>query len=377
MPDMVARRRTSITADEEERMRRGYELKVHYQMSQAARRYRVQAGDQTAFHLTYEHNGRVIVVNQGPRQAGEQERQPGFTYCRACNCWLVGDKAIHEHTGDEGKCPRHATPTDVLGGIHLFADSQNDVLTLDCPLPDDVSDAESFYTTLLHTFKQAVVLSMNLDESEIGGFLAKMPDEEERQRLVLYETAEGGTGAIKALTNPHRLLAALHSARELLHEGEARCDKACYECLCSFYNQRDHEWLDRRLVLPWLRSLEGLAVEPLPSPTGPSLEELEAACQSDLERQVLRAIQQRGLPLPDAAQKTIYHGDEPIASADFYYAPKHLIFVDGSPHYRDYVAAADEAKRRRLRAGGYRVLAITGDRVDESLDELAQRLGAR
>ena len=50
---------------------------------------------------------------------------------------------------------------------------------------------------------------------------------------------------------------------------------------------------------------------------------------------MLREIQQRGLPLPDAAQKVIYDGDVPVASADFFYKPHTLVFVDGSPHYRD------------------------------------------
>jgi len=45
------------------------------------------------------------------------------------------------------------------------------------------------------------------------------------------------------------------------------------------------------------------------------LAELEAQCRSDLEREVLRAIYERGLRLPDAAQKTLYDSDEPIAIA--------------------------------------------------------------
>lgn len=210
---------------------------------------------------------------------------------------------------------------------------------------------------------------------------------------MLYETAEGGMGAVEALTDPNRLTAVIRNARELLHEGEAGtarpeqsrgeqgrsegCEKACYECLCSFYNQRDHELLDRGLVLPLLHSLEGLSIEPIARPTGPSLEELEAQCGSDFERQVLRAIHERGLPLPDAAQHTLYDGDEPIAVADFFYAPRILVFVDGSPHYRDYVAAADETKRRRLKAKGYRIVAIRADDVEGGLDDLAGRLGAR
>ena len=127
-------------------------------------------------------------------------------------------------------------------------------------------------------------------------------------------------------------------------------------------------------MLPLLRSLEDLALEPIARPSRSSLEDLEAQCQSDFERQVLRAIHERGLPLPDAAQKTLYDGDEPIAIADFYYEPKIVVFVDGSPHFRDYVAAADDAKRRRLKAKGYRVVAIRAGDVEGGLDDLAARI---
>jgi hypothetical protein len=47
--------------------------------------------------------------------------------------------------------------------------------------------------------------------------------------------------------------------------------------------------------------------------------------------------------------------------------------VDGSPHYRDHVETADESKRRRLKAKGYRIVAITD--IDEGLAEIRARLG--
>jgi len=331
--------------------------------------------------LTYQHNGRIIVVNRGFRQAELEDKPLGFTYCRACNRWLVGEKAIEDHTGEDGQCPRHATAEQVLDGIYLYTDSRNDVVTIDCPLPEGASDALSFYTTLLHTFEQALVITLNLDESEVDGFLAlasegSAEERDERWRLILYETAEGGSGAVQSLTDPNRLRAVIRSARELLHEGEEGCERACYECLCTFYNQRDHELLDRTLVLPWLQGLEGLAVQRVQRPpAGPSFAELEAQCQSSFEREVLAAIRDRGLPLPEAAQKTIYDRDEPIATADFYYAPRILVFVDGSPHYRDYVQAADEHKRSRLKALAYRILVVTGDGLDEALVRLREWLG--
>jgi len=386
LSDMFARRRARITADEEERLRLGYEVTKHYMAGGRPTTYRVSTEHGPAFELTLEHDGRVLLLNRGVR---EREGEPrGFALCSKCHRWLMSEDAEQKHLGtptQRGECPRTARAEDLIRGLWLMQTVQSDLALLDVPLPEG-AEAEPFYTTLLHTWLRALMVAFNLDENELDGFLAPGPSEGVPYRLVLYETAVGGSGVLASLAEPGRLGMAVTRAQELLHEGdpEARteqgrsggCERACYDCLLSFYNQRDHDLLDRRPVLPFLRSLEGLTVEPVqPTIVGPTLEDLLAQCGSDLERQVLRAIHQRGLPLPDAAQKTLYEDDEPIATADFFYAPKIVIFVDGSPHYRDYIQAADDRKRRRLKARGYRILALTGAQLDEGLDKLAQWLG--
>lgn len=355
-------------------MRKGYEMEIHYQLSRAAEQYAVSDGEDDAFVLTYEHNGQVINVNRGPRQADEDDETMGFGYCRACNRWLVSENALDNHVGgddDDGKCPQNARVDEVLRGIHLFTETQNDVITIDCPLPEGVDDVEGFYKTLRYTLEQAISVTMELDESELSGFINDIPEDPDRRRIVIYETAEGGIGAVQSLTEAPRLRAVLQSAREVLHEGEEGCEKACYECLCTFYNQRDHDVLDRTLVLPFLQELGDLEIEGRRSGSEARFESLLGQCQSDFEQQVLREINRRDLRLPDAAQKTLYDGDEPIAEADFYYEPKIPVFVDGSPHYRDYIEAADRQKRMRLKQLNYRVTVISGS---EDISALEQKL---
>jgi len=394
LTDMYAQRRARITADEEERLRLGYVVTSHYRAGGRRRVYRVRAKETATFQLTLEHGGEVMLINQGQR---EREGDPlGFTLCGKCHRWLVGKEADEEHVStpsQRGRCPQAARADNLLRRLWLTKTVQSDLALLDVPfrpelvewLPDDVrlapaleDSALSFYTTLLHTWMRALMVAFNLDERELDGFLAPGLDDEAPCRIVIYETSVGGSGVLASLAEPGRLELAIARARELLHEGdpEGECERACYDCLLSFYNQRDHGLLDRRLVLPWLQALEVLGVEPIQQPSaGPSFEELEAQCQSDFEREVLTVIRDQGLPLPDEAQRMICDGDEPIAIADFFYAPRILVFVDGSPHYQDYVQAADERKRRRLKALGYRILAITGDGLEEALTRLREWLG--
>jgi hypothetical protein len=379
LSDMFARRRARITADEEERLRLGYELTKHYMAGGHRTAHHVTAESGAAFRLTVEHDGQVLLLNQGPRQADGEPR--GFALCTKCHRWLMSDDAVQSHLSTptkRGDCPRGAQSpdTDILHGLWLIQTIQSDLALLDVPLPDGM-EPECFYTTLMHTCLRALMVALNLDERELDAFLAPGPEDGVPYRVVLYETAVGGSAVLASLSEPGRLEMVARRACELLHEDdpEEGCERACYDCLLSFYNQRDHELMDRRMVLPWLQALEQLHVEP--EAAVDELAVLEARCQSDLERRVVHAIHGRGLPLPDTAQETLYdHDGGPLAVADFYYQRGRVaVFVDGSPHHRDYVQEADERKRQRLKALGYRVVVVRADESDAGLDDLAARLG--
>ncbi len=387
LTDMYARARARITADEEERLRLGYVITEHYRTGGQAQTYvccgavgeRPQQGDRPPqFTLTIEHNGEVLLVNQGQR---EQEGDPqGFTLCRKCYRWLVGENAVQDHIGtpkEKGQCPQHAQMSDLEQHLWLTHTIRSDLAVFAVALPDD-TEPEPFYTTLLHTLLRALMVAFNLDEREVGGFLT--PSAEPGgvfYRIVLYETASGGSGVLAALSETGRMQMLLDRARELLHDHDPTggCERACYECLLSFYNQRVHDLLDRTLVLPWLQALNQVTVTPLQDDNS-IFTALHAQCQSDLERTVLQAIRDRGLPLPDQAQVTLRDKEGvPVASADFYYERGRIVvFVDGSPHYLDYVQSADAHKRQRLKALGYRVVVIDAAAIEKGLHELAERV---
>jgi hypothetical protein len=117
-----------------------------------------------------------------------------------------------------------------------------------------------------------------------------------------------------------------------------------------------------------------VAVEPSASDQEAHFAALLARCESDLERRVLHAIRDAGLPLPAEAQKLIEADGAPIAIAGFYY-PRTVVFVDGSPHHLDWVARDDAEKRARLRRLGLRVTVTRGEHLDTDLAGLRERIG--
>ncbi|MEA3351932.1 MAG: DEAD/DEAH box helicase [Chloroflexota bacterium] len=376
MSDMFAIGRERITADEEERRRLGYETTQHYLGSGQAMSYEVDLDGDTALKLTLEHKGEVLLINRGVRQKGEDAQ--GFTLCRKCFRWLMGDKAIERHiTTNErqGKCPQGAKEDDLIRGLWLTHKQESDVAIFDVPLSEEI-DEDIFYHTLAHTLLRALLVAFNLDERELDVFLAPGIEDDIPQRVVIYETTTGGTGVLASLEEQGRLEMVISRSRELLHENDpdGGCEKACYECLLSFYNQREHHLFDRKVVLPWLSKIGAGKFRMQHARSHSDMEALLAACQSELEKKALRAIAERGYPLPNEAQKVIYKDDEPIAQADFFYEPRNIIFVDGPPHQKPSLKDSDKRKRKELHRYGYRILAITPENWDQALDELGRRI---
>ena len=381
MPDMRARRRTNITADEEERQRLGYDVKSYYQPGESVRAYEINSDEGSSFQMTYEHNGTIIAINHGTRKAQKDDTQPEFVICSACNQWLISKDAQENHfkTDHDRRCPNKGEKdTDLVRGIVLLSDSKHDVVTLSVPMPEGLSDddKESFYPTLMHSLLQGILLSMDLEEREVQGFLTPLPGAP-GQQVVLYESEEGGTGTLAALSDEIRFRAVIKKAREILHEfdADAGCERACYECLCTFFNQFEHRLLNRHVVLDLLRSLESANVKGIESDGDNSFDELLAKCQTELERTVLRAIRDRGWPLPNDAQRTIYDKGIPIASADFFYEPKTVVFVDGPDHKKDFVNAGDKVKRDKLLGLGYVVIVIHNEAIEEDLERFSAIVG--
>lgn len=85
-------------------------------------------------------------------------------------------------------------------------------------------------------------------------------------------------------------------------------------------------------------------------------------------RQILRAIRDRSLLLPNESRATISDTDgSPLAIAGVYSRPgRVVIFVDGSSYHLDYVRAADDRTRRR-------VVVVRGQDLDSGLGESDMR----
>lgn len=246
-----------ITANDEDRQRRGFELRTLFQWDEARRRKLVlEEGGLTLAVLQYGPQTRLSRVNLGLRR----RKHPsvfGFEIDTVSGRWLKNEEQGDDEGDDVAKPLRQRI-------VPLVEDVKNAAL-LHFARTLDLTTAQ--VATLQHALIRAIEAEHVLETGELLG--EPMPSRETRNAILLYEATEGGAGVLKRLMgsgDPWQALA--RKALEMMHyehvdgtlkeTGDA-CVKGCYRCLLSYYNQPDHELIDRRdpVVLDVLQRLAG------------------------------------------------------------------------------------------------------------------------
>jgi superfamily II DNA/RNA helicase len=339
------RRRDRITCDEEERMRQGYEMRTAIRFSGAPGNLQCHGADVLLADgnriacLTFAPTATIWRINLGWKRR-QNQADVGYQIDTDRGKWL-SDKAANELMQEDPDEPAlHACK------VVPFVEDRKNALIF--KWTTDLSVAE--YAGLQAALKTAIQTVYQLEDSELAA--EPLPTADKRNCLLFYESAEGGAGVLRQLVDdPAALAKVAQNALDLCHfdpdtlEDKRRhpraaedCSTACYDCLMSYTNQHDHKHLDRHLVRDLLGALRDARVEasPVNGSRSEHLQTLLAQCESDLERQWLIAVEERGLTLPTYAQ---YWIPECGTRPDFVYvhgANKLAVYVDGPPH--DYPA---------------------------------------
>jgi hypothetical protein len=386
LPDAVARRAGRISADEEERQRRGFDIRPYYRLGARARSGVLRLGDDAAAaNVAYAHHGELLLLNNGARVADEE----GFRFCEKCRTWIGSDAGEQEHIDEDGRnrCPAGGTDQDLHREVRLYVHGTHDFVTVDFPIPDEINpeqDGDAFGWSLATALLCGFQVAFSADESEVNCHLFPSPGHPSRRRILLYEVDEGGQGLIMNLTDGSAWQKVARRALEILHvypatgeEMSGACEKACYDCLLSYYNQQRHTYLDRRLVIDTLKRLAQASTATLDFEHGS--EQQVWADLSDraigAEGEVIAELQRLGFPVPTDQHEVIRDLEgSPIAEADLSYPNKIVVWVHGDPHHWEHVARRDEILERRLKGMGYRIVTIWPEKLAEGIRDLAHRL---
>jgi len=303
-----------ITANDEERQRQGFELQTTFEWKGRDGGFDVRRGsasdvDGDIARLAYGPGATITRLNKGLRRRADKNVL-GFKIDPVSGYW-----AKNEDEDDEPKDPTSAPRQWIVPSVQ---DRKNALLFQ--PARGELS--QSSLATVQHALLRGLEATFQLEEGEV--LAEPMPLRAARSGFLFYEATEGGAGVLTRLVAEADMLSKVAKrALEIMHfrvegvagtsgdagalvdtEGTA-CVAACYRCLMSYFNQPDHELLDRRdrdareMLLRLARARtavdRGASVHPSPIPAGTT---------PDLARW-FELADARGLPRPDPEGMTV------------------------------------------------------------------------
>jgi hypothetical protein len=265
-----------ITANDEERQRQGFDIQTVFAWPRRGGGYDVQsaiAADQNGpiLRLDYASGASISRVNKGLRRRREKSIL-GFEIDTATGRW-----AASTPEGDAAEAPDRAPIQRV---VPIVQDNKNAALLR---LADERL-SETSMATLQHALTRGLELVFQLEEGET--LTEPVPSREERKAILIFEATEGGAGVLNRLANePSALAQVARASLELMHcknidaavaaadpdlieyVAEPKCVMGCYRCLLSYYNQPDHELIDRtdrdalRVLLRLMRGQTSITIQ--------------------------------------------------------------------------------------------------------------------
>lgn len=358
--ETVATERISI--NDEERQRQGFELQTTYRFLPGPdgriqrQKATIQQGEDVLGELTYAPAAQIWRINRGWRRRKDKE-QLGFYINPITGTWSKQDApdAEDDQGGDDALLEK--VPNQRI--VPFVEDHRN--LLIFAPVRALPLEAMA---TLQAALKRGIEMTFQIEESEL--VVEPLPKSDERRALLFYEAAEGGAGVLTRLANNRDDLALVASnALQLIHYrkpqsgiwtlddlpsleltdalGNHQCEAGCYQCLLSYFNQPDHEHINRRNAdaLKLLVALANAQVQPVECSAAPVAATILADEPLDAW---LFALRQAGAIQPDAVNVSVNNGAATAAAQ--YKASRALVFL----------SAVDDQTTSVLQDKGWQVL---------------------
>jgi superfamily II DNA/RNA helicase len=337
-----------ISVNDEDRQRQGFDIITTYRFlpgpGGAPDRMEadVTANGNPVARLTYSPSAALWRINRGWKRR-KDKKQLGFYINPLSGRWSKKEEA----DGDDDSAESLEDVQEKKAAsqrIVPFVEDHRNILIITPPA--SVILPEAAMATIQAALKRGIEQTFQIESAEL--VVEAVPANHDRRALLLYEAAEGGAGVLSRLaSDPSHFTQVARTALELMHyevpENEVQpgqlidlagenasprdthCEAACYQCLLSYYNQPDHEIIDRRntAAVAFLTALANSTVEPL-RPFVDSNQKGNGDPPTRLENW-LSAVSRFGLRQPDQLDLPI-NGGETTADAA-YQTSRALVFL--------------------------------------------------
>ena len=345
--ETVAQERISV--NEEERQRQGYELQTTYRfmpgpgglLERHLSEVVTPDSPDPVARLAYSPAARIWRINKGWRRR-KDKKQLGFYINPINGRWSKQDSPDENKEGDE--TPTQIDKKEPAQRIVPFVEDHRNVLIL----TPAKTLTESAMATLQAALKRGITQVFQIEESEL--VVEPLPDSKCRKSILFYEAAEGGAGVLSRLAqSPDQIAVIARQALEILHfdtsrlpvpftaadlvsvehrtpTGERICEAGCYQCLLSYFNQPDHEHINRRDP-----AVQELLVQLAHSIVRSSQSSCLVATDSPPDRLTtwINTLRQLGHRAPDETRYVLADGQGTVDA--LYKAARALVFLDSPP----------------------------------------------
>lgn len=244
-----------ITANDEERVRQGFDIQTVFSWPRKDGRVEVAEAEfrcdgELRAVLQYANSADISRINKGLKRRRDQTVF-GFHIDPRTGYWAKSD----EETEDADLAPDVVRPVRI---VPIVRDRKN-ALLLRIAKPE--AYAPETIATVQHALLRGIELEFQLEEGEILG--EPLPSRDNRRAILTYEATEGGAGVLGQLIDDSQAMRRVaRTALSLMHfenvenaiaagdqallaDQQHACVRGCYRCLLSYYNQPDHENIDR------------------------------------------------------------------------------------------------------------------------------------
>ena len=253
-----------ITANDEERVRRGYEIQTVFSWPEnSGGQYQVEEAEfrsngKLLFTLQYANGALIRRINKGLKRR-KDKKVYGFNIDPESGYWESTDD---EKQGDITN-PEKARPERI---VPIVQERKNALLL---KFNDSSRLSIEAKATIQHALIRGIEVIYQLEQGEVLG--EPLPNRENRRTILIYEATEGGAGVLKRLIEDDVAISRVaKAAMKLMHfdnieqkvnevdlgqeivcheledsSSSDSCVHGCYRCLLSYYNQPDHEIIER------------------------------------------------------------------------------------------------------------------------------------
>ena len=307
-----------ITANDEERQRQGFDLQTTFEWAIRDQELDVRVASVSdeegeIVRMAYGAGATITRLNKGLRRRADK-KVLGFLIDPVSGYWARSK----DEDAETGALDPTASPRQWI--VPSVQDRKNALLFQ--PAGDPL--AEVTLATVQHAILRGIEAVFQLEEGEV--LAEPMPTRDVRNGFLLYEATEGGAGVLTRLVSHETSLATVaRTALQIMHlavgdgplpdstsglsdEPGTACVAACYRCLMSYYNQPDHESLDRRdedartmlLRLARARTAQTARTQPIAATFTGAPGEVSVAVTVSREDRWLAEAARRGFPAPDS-----------------------------------------------------------------------------